>query len=34
MNLNDLINNYLSLGYEIVSAQSKVYQQPIFAQDG
>lgn len=26
MNLNDLVNNYLSLGYEIADAQSKVCQ--------
>ena len=26
MNINDLVNNYLSLGYEIADAQSKVCQ--------
>ena len=34
MNLNDLVNNYLSLGYEIADAQSKVCQDLILYKIG
>lgn len=34
MNLNDLVNNYLSLGYEIDDAQSKVCQDLILYKIG
>ena len=34
MNLNDLVNKYLLLGYEIVDAQSKVCQDLILYKIG